>query len=136
MFCTIIIMPLTQLFLESIIFYKIELSVFYVLNSFFIYILCLCVCLLTYFFIFQVSKSYSCLSLSNLSNGPVSNGLSPPLQDFYIIKVSLEQKNCDTEGVNMYKSIMVSEFYFEICTLFHLYDVAIRKLSSKISIIV
>lgn len=57
----------------------------------------------------KVSKSYSCLSLSNLSaNSPVSNGFSSPLQDFYIIKVSLEQKCCDMEGINMYKSIMLN----------------------------
>lgn len=56
----------------------------------------------------KVSKSFSCLSLSNLSNSSISNGLGSPLQDFYIIKVSLEQKSCDMEGINMYKSIMLN----------------------------
>ncbi|XP_035213055.1 ral guanine nucleotide dissociation stimulator-like 1 isoform X2 [Stegodyphus dumicola] len=56
----------------------------------------------------KVSKSCSSLAISNLSSSPVSNGFSASLQDSYIIKVSLEQQNCDIEGVNMYKSIMVS----------------------------
>lgn len=55
----------------------------------------------------KVSKSYSCLSLSHLSTSHVSNGFGLPLQDFYIIKVSLEQKSCDIQGINMYKSIML-----------------------------
>ncbi|KFM73461.1 Ral guanine nucleotide dissociation stimulator-like 1, partial [Stegodyphus mimosarum] len=56
----------------------------------------------------KVSKSCSSLAVSNLSSSPVSNGFNASLQDSYIIKVSLEPKNCDIEGVNMYKSIMLS----------------------------
>ncbi|KAG8186600.1 hypothetical protein JTE90_019922 [Oedothorax gibbosus] len=54
----------------------------------------------------QMSKSCSSLSPSHKSS-TLHSSVGSPLQDFYIIKVSLEQKSCDIGGVNMYKSIML-----------------------------
>ncbi|XP_054721638.1 ral guanine nucleotide dissociation stimulator-like 1 [Uloborus diversus] len=56
----------------------------------------------------KASKSYSCLSLSHLSANPMLNGTCNSSQEFYIIKVSLEQNQSDTGGINMYKSIMLN----------------------------
>ncbi|XP_071043904.1 ral guanine nucleotide dissociation stimulator-like 1 [Parasteatoda tepidariorum] len=56
----------------------------------------------------KVSKSCSNLSVSHHHSHSLSNGSSSPFQEFYIIKISLEQKNCDNDGVNMYKSIMLN----------------------------
>ncbi|GFS35884.1 ral guanine nucleotide dissociation stimulator-like 1 [Nephila pilipes] len=55
----------------------------------------------------KMSKSCSSLSIPH-QNSNVHNGKNGTLQDFYIIKVSLEQKNCDISGINMYKSIMLN----------------------------
>ncbi|CAL1271790.1 unnamed protein product [Larinioides sclopetarius] len=55
----------------------------------------------------KMSKSCSSLSIPH-HNSKICNGTNGPLQDFYIIKVSLEQKSCDIGGVNMYKSIMLN----------------------------
>ncbi|GBL74621.1 Ral guanine nucleotide dissociation stimulator-like 1 [Araneus ventricosus] len=55
----------------------------------------------------KMSKSCSSLSIPH-HNSNICNGKNGPLQDFYIIKVSLEQKSCDIGGVNMYKSIMLN----------------------------
>ncbi|GIY33326.1 ral guanine nucleotide dissociation stimulator-like 1 [Caerostris darwini] len=55
----------------------------------------------------KMSKSCSSLSISH-HNSNMHNGKCAPLQDFYIIKVSLEQKSCDIGGINMYKSIMLN----------------------------
>ncbi|GIX66729.1 ral guanine nucleotide dissociation stimulator-like 1 [Caerostris extrusa] len=55
----------------------------------------------------KMSKSCSSLSITH-HNSNMYNGKCAPLQDFYIIKVSLEQKSCDIGGINMYKSIMLN----------------------------
>ncbi|KAF8790675.1 ral guanine nucleotide dissociation stimulator-like 1 [Argiope bruennichi] len=55
----------------------------------------------------KMSKSCSSLSITH-HNSNICNGKNGSLQDFYIIKVSLEQKSCDMGGVNMYKSIMLN----------------------------